>query len=462
MDYLSGMTAFARPHVDQVVHLLTRDGPQRIIAVTGPRQTGKTTIVGQALRALERKGVPGGYIAVDDPSGDRADPRHPGRGAFADRGHLRDAVPIRQIRDTEWLVQVWERSRMEAARNPGFILALDEIQIVKGWSGVVKGLWDRDRASGCPLRVIVTGSAPWAMLTGLNESLAGRFLPVPVQHWSLAEMMAAFDFSLEEYLFFGGYPGAAEHLGRTYGTWREDEWREYVQGAIVGPAIKRDIVSLARVDKPALMRHLVDLVPHYSGQILSYNKMLGQLQDAGNTTTLARYLDLLSDAGLVAGLSKYSRKPHLRRRSSPKLNVLNTAVMTASSGYTFKEANADRSYWGRIVESTVGAHLYNTCPPGMSLHYWRDKGNEVDFVLSRGPHLLGIEVKSGKGRAPPGSAKGTEAFMRRFPGARSVFVVASGHSAEVDRPARVPLHKFLAEPAPYWLERRWESSYRER
>lgn len=423
------MTQFERPHVEAVCRLLAHSSPHWLVtAVTGPRRTGKTTIIRQAL---ERAGMPNRYVPLDRPF-DAAAPRQRLDGPLDDR---RMAQPSLHAPDASLLIRLWADARREATRTEGgFVLALDEVQHVKGWSRIVKGLWDEDRMTECPLRVIVAGSAPWAMLVGLNESMLGRFFPVQVRHWSLPEMARAFNFSIDEYLFFGGYPEAA--------AFRYDltKWRHYIQGAVVGPAIERDIVALTPVQKPSLMRRLLDLVPHYSGQILSYNKMLGQLQDAGNTTTLARYLDLLSDAGLVAGLLKYSAKPYLGKSSSPKLNVLNTAVMTASSGYTFDEAKADRTFWGRIVETAVGAHLHNTLKTSTKLHYWRDdRGREVDFVLSRGPRLLAIEVKSGQ-RIP--AVTGLEEFRKRFPRARTLLVGGDG----------VPLHEFLSAPANYWLD----------
>ncbi len=408
------MRQYERPLVAHLTELLTAEQSALIVAVTGPRQTGKTTLVDQALR---RTGIHHWLIAVDDP--DANDVRF---------GRAGD-VPGR-----EWLVNIWEHARREArARESGFILALDEVQHIRNWSGLVKGLWDRDRAEACPLRVVVLGSAPWDMMTGLYESLTGRFRPVHVRQWSFREIASAFDFTLDEYVFFGGYPAVAQVRGDL------DAWRAYVLDAIVQPTISKDILSLARVDKPALLRQLMKLVQDYSGQILSFNKMLGQLQDAGNATTLARYLHLLEDAGLAAGLSKYSGRSHLRRAAPPKLNVLDTAVMTAHLGYSLDEATQDRSLWGRIVESAVGAHLHNTLPPAAKLHYWRHDNHEVDFVLTRGPRVLGIEVKSG---ARSGATRGLDEFRTRFLGARTLLVGGGG----------VPLNEFLWEPAAHWLD----------
>lgn len=400
----------------------------RIAAITGPRQTGKTTIALQARKRLEASGRPCWYVPLDDPTPDES--LAPG---LLDGV---DAVPAGGTRDERWLVEIWESARRAAARTDrGLVLVLDEIQNIPRWSNVVKGLWDGDRRAERPLRLVILGSAPWHMLTGLNESLAGRFTALPASHWSLREMACAFDLTVEEYVFFGGYPGALTAMPEPE---RLAAWQDHIARAIIGPAVERDIVGLTRVTKPALMRRLMDLATQYSGQLMSYNKLLGQLQDAGNTTTLARYLDLLSDAGLVTGLSRYTPAPHLGRGSSPKLNVLNTALMTAPSGYTVEEARADRSYWGRLVESAVGAHLHNTRATATRLHFWRDPPHEVDFVIARGPHLLGIEVKSGKS----GAASGLDAFADRFPDARTVVVGTGG----------IPLNEFLSLGTEEWLD----------
>ena len=211
-------------------------------------------------------------------------------------------------RDTRWIVRQWEEARRTAERfGRGAVLVFDEIQKIDRWSEAVKGLWDADRARECPLHVVILGSAPMSMQAGLSESLAGRFERIPVTHWSFAEMSAAFGVSLPEYLYFGGYPRGAA-LRRD-----PDQWRDYVLRSIVEPHLERDLLSMTRVDKPALLKRLFELGVEWSGQILAYNKMLGQLQDAGNTTTLARYLDLLAASGLLAGLQKYAGRAHRRR-----------------------------------------------------------------------------------------------------------------------------------------------------
>ena len=398
--------------------------PSRIIALFGPRQTGKTTIVQQALRQIDRKSC---HLAVDQP--DTA-----GLGDHYGRPEHETYTIPGTPRDAEWLIRHWENARYQAERNDrGYVLVVDEIQKIPRWSEVVKGLWDADRIKNRTLHVVILGSAPLLMQSGLSESLAGRFEPVFVSHWSFDEMARAFDFDLPMYHYFGGYPDSAP-LVRT-----PQRWRDYVLHALVSPNIERDILAMQRVDKPALLKQLFALGTAYSGQILSYNKMLGQLRDAGNTTTLARYLDLLSGVGLLAGLQNFARRPHRRRASIPKLIALNTALMTAGSGYSFDEALADRTFWGRIVESAVGAHLFNTATPDIGLYYWRESPYEVDYVLQRGPRIIAIEVKSGRKRRP---LQGMESFKERFSPQRSLLVGVDG----------IPLNEFLTVPTHFWFD----------
>ena len=402
---------------------LLEASPKFMIAIFGPRQTGKTTIVRQAL---VRTNIPGRLLPIDSREQIGPEP-----------SPYVDSWPpvIPPAGSKEWLVRHWRAARAEAElTGRGFVLVLDEIQKLPDWSETVKGLWDADRARDCPLRVVLLGSAPLLLQSGLNESLMGRFLPLPVTHWTYEEMSQGFGFSLDEYLYFGGYPGPAHIRGNS------KLWKGYMAESIVAPGIDRDLLAMTRVDKPALLRRLVDAAFNYSGQIVSYNKLLGQLQDAGNTTTLARYLDLLSRVGLVAGLSKYSGAHISSRASSPKLNVLNTSLMTAGSTYAFDEARNDRTFWGRIVESAVGAHLVNTATPGIDVHYWRDGNAEVDFVLRGGPRVVGIEVKSG---GTLRHARGMDEFRAKNAVDHCLVVGGGG----------VPLDEFLSEPAEHWLRR---------
>lgn len=422
------MFPYQRTQVPTLLERLRQEPPQWITALFGPRQSGKTTIVSQALiefrRSANREAL---YRATDAAE-------EPGRGGEA-------TVPRGspgQRPGAEWIIENWNEARALAERDGGSVLVLDEIQRIDQWSTVVKGLWDADRGLARRPQVVLLGSAPPVIQSGLTESLVGRFRPLRVGHWSLREMTEAFGFDLNRYLFFGGYPGVAS-LAVAGG---EDDWREAVLDGCLRPTIERDILAVTRVDKPALMKRLFEMSAHYSGQIVSFTKLLGHLQQAGNTTTLARYLDLLEEVGVAAGLTGYATEP-LRRRSTPKLLVLNPALMTAVSRYDFREALADGSFWGRVVESAVGAHLYQSRRPGTRLHYWRRNGAEVDFVLERGPHLLAIEVKSGVFKA---TYSGLGAFRRKFPRARPLVVGEGG----------VPIIEFLSEPAERWLAEPWD------
>lgn len=399
--------------------------PTFMIVVSGPRQVGKSTMVRRVL-----DDYPSTFVAVDQPQDELAPFANPQLGISISR-----AIPG-EAPTAEWLIQHWAQARAKAKSLPEgqcFILAIDEIQKIRRWSEVVKGLWDADRAADLNLHVVLLGSSPWLMQKGLTESLAGRYELIRMSHWSYAETQEAFDFSLDEYLYFGGYPGSARLIRE------ESRWRAYIRGALIHPNIEKDILQMTRVDKPALLKNLFELGCNYSGQIISYTKLMGQLQDAGNTVTLAHYLDLLSQAGLLSGLSKYAGEQHRQRSSSPKLNALNTALVSALSGYSFAEARADRSHWGRLVESAVGAHLCNTASDNCQVQYWRESPSEVDFVLNDGRKLLAIEVKSGNTYAAP---KGLSVFAGKYQQARQLIVGEGG----------IPLAEFLAYPARHWLE----------
>lgn len=391
---------FQRPQAAVLAKRLAE--PRRFVqVVAGPRQVGKSTLVQQVTDDLD---VPVRYASADEPT----------------------------LRGTDWIGQQWEAARLEADK-PGALLVLDEIQKIPGWSESVKRLWDEDTRAKRPLKVVLLGSAPLLITQGLTESLAGRFETLHMPHWSFAEMRDAFGWSLDEYLFYGGYPGAAPLIEEPA------RWSRYVADSLIETSISRDVLLLTRVDKPALLRRLFDLACRYSGQVLSYNKMLGQLQDAGNTTTLAHYLELLAGAGMVRGLPKYVGDAARSRGSSPKLQVLNTALMSATSGLTLAEARADHEHWGRLVESTVGAHLANAEAGGTcEVFYWRDRNHEVDFVVKAGRRLTAIEVKSG--RAPQAHA-GTSAFAESFKVHRALLVGGNG----------VSISDFLLRPVSHWI-----------
>ena len=223
-------------------------------------------------------------------------------------------------------------------------------------------------------------------------------------------------------------------------------WAAYVRDSLIETTISRDVLLISRVDKPALLRGLFELGCRYSGQVLSYTKMLGQLHDAGNTTTLAHYLELLAGAGMLTGLQKFSDAAVRRRGSSPKLQVLNNALMTAQAGKRPQEMRKDRELWGRLVESVVGAHLAaaaSSADPAaasgpLELFYWRERNREVDFVVKHGESLAAIEVKSGRRRE---GLSGLAAFIDAHPGARPLLVGGDG----------IGLEEFLLLPVEEWV-----------
>jgi uncharacterized protein len=379
--------------------------PRRFLqVVAGARQVGKTTMVEQVLARLE---VPCVFVSADEPA----------------------------TRDAAWLAAQWERARLMSSESGkrGAVLALDEIQKIHGWSETVKRLWDEDTRARRSLQVVLLGSSPLLVKRGLTESLAGRFEVLHLPHWSLAELRAAFGFTLDRYLYFGGYPGAAPLVENP------ERWRRYLLDSLIETTISREVLLMTRVDKPALLRRLFDLGCRYSGQVLSYTKMLGQLHDAGNATTLAHYLELLAGAGMLTGLPKYSGKAVRQRGSSPKLQVLNTALITALSGLSRDEMRTDREFWGRLTESAVGAHLVNAAACGVcEVFYWRERNRELDFVVRAGRTLVAIEVKSGR---PPDALPGLAAFAQAFNPKRTLLVGGDG----------IPLEDFLLKPVEHWL-----------
>ena len=390
---------FIRPQLDTLNARL--QVPSRFLQVlAGPRQVGKTTLARQAMAAFAGASH---YASADLP-----------------------AAP-----DAGWIEQQWRVARMLAATAPA-LLVLDEVHKVPRWSEVVKMLWDEDGIAAHPLHVVLLGSSQFLMQQGLGESLAGRFELIRLPHWSFAEMREAFGWEVDRFVFFGGYPGAA--------VLADDEfrWKSYVLDAIIEPTLSRDVLQLARIDKPALLRRLFVLGCAYSGQILSYQKMIGQLQDAGNTTTQAHYLELLGAAWLLTGLDKIAGDTARSRAGSPKLQVLNTALLAAQRTESFAAARQDGELWGRLVESAVGAHLLNTAAPGMNVSYWRERNHEVDFVIAYGGKLIGVEVKSGRNK---GALAGLERFTQSFNAQPGLMVGTGG----------IPLATFLEQPAHAWM-----------
>ena len=326
----------------------------------GPRQVGKTTVIKQVVNDLK---IPYQIYSAD-------------------------SIPATQ---TSWISDCWNTARvqMRVENLPEFILIIDEVQKIKNWSEVVKKEWDADTFNDINMKVVLLGSSRVLLEKGLSDSMMGRFEEIRMTHWSYPEMRDAFGISLEQYLYFGGYPGAVFLIED------EERWAQYINGAIIDATINKDILYDSPISKPALLRQTFELGTAYSGEIVSLTKMVGALQDAGNTTTLAGYLNLLGDSGLLTGLQKFAMDKSRQRASAPKFQVYNNALKTVYNDLTFKEAILNRKEWGRIFESAIGAHIVSNAFTGnYEVFYWREKDKEVDYILKKKNRIVAIEVKS--------------------------------------------------------------------
>ncbi len=350
---------FQRAYLEKLITRMNE--PRQFIQVLmGPRQVGKTTLIEQLTTQI-------GYPYIFESA---------------------DAVPAS---DQTWISALWEKARLlnSNAESQDFLLVIDEIQKIDNWSEIVKKLWDEDTKNKLRLKVILLGSSRLLLQQGLTESLAGRFESTYVAHWSFSEMEEAFGFTAEQYVWFGAYPGSVSLIND------EERWKNYVNNALIETSISKDILMLTRIDKPALMKRLFELGCLYSGQILSYTKVMGQLQDAGNTTTLSNYLDLLDTAGLLAGIEKYAADVIRKRSSSPKFQVHNNALISAQRIEYFDEILKNKEEWGRMVESSIGSHLVNSgLTHNFKVYYWRHRNEELDFVLEKRGKVIGLEVKT--------------------------------------------------------------------
>lgn len=347
-----------------------------IQVVMGPRQVGKSTVVKQVLDDLT---IPYQLYTADN-------------------------VPAT---NTAWISNCWAAVRSWKENNglDSVVLVIDEIQKITNWSDVVKKEWDTDTFYNCNIKVLLLGSSRVMLEKGLSESLAGRFEEIRMSHWSFKEMKECFGFSLDKYLFYGGYPGAAKLIEHS------DRYEQYIQSAIIEATINKDILMDTPIGKPALLKQTFELAAAYSGNLLSLTKMLGALQDAGNTSTLAGYINLLDESGLLCGLQKYSVDMSRRKASIPKFQVYNNALKMVYTPTTFEQSIMDRKLWGHIVESAIGSYLISQAfIHRFEVFYWREKNNEVDFILRKKGVLVAIEVKSNSEKHTTGLDKFNEMF----------------------------------------------------
>ena len=368
--------------------------PRKFIQVlAGPRQVGKSTLITQVLRSIS---IPHSIEVADG-----VDPN-----------------------DSDWIHRVWEEARvtMEIRKEREYLLVIDEIQKINNWSEIVKREWDEDTRKNINLKVVILGSSRLLLKKGLTESLAGRFELIRLGHWSYKEMNDAFGMTLDQYIYFGGYPGPASLIGD------EKRWKKYIKDSLVAPAIEKDVIMTSNIYKPALMKQLFELGCSYSAEILSLTKLMGQLQDAGNVTTLASYLTILDECALLTGLQKFSIDEARKRNSLPKYQVYNNALLTAYKGHSFIVDRTDSKIWGRWVESAIGTHLLSMADElDYKVYYWRESsrdknGNlEVDFIIYNDGEITAIEVKSGR----RSTNSGLPAFVKQFH-PKKAFVVGTG------------------------------------
>ncbi len=382
--------------------------PNLLQAVVGPRQVGKTTL---ALQIFDRWSGTKVFESADSPDSPSSD----------------------------WIRAQWERARQELSgkKRPG-LLILDEIQKIPRWSGVVKALFDEDRRKSIPLRVMLLGSSALLVQKGLTESLAGRFELHRHSQWSYEESRQCFGVSIDEYLYFGGYPGAS--------AMRQDEarWRNFFRDSLIETVLSKDVLLMATVTKPALLRQAFGLAAASPAQIISYQKMMGSLQDAGNTTTIATYFGLLSKAFLMVNLERYSGAAIRQRGSIPKIVLLDNGLVSAMSGLDFKSARKDPIHWGRCIENIVGARLYYFAEQsGAQVFYWRDRQYEVDYILKTGKKVIGIEVKTNANKARASFGE----FERKIKPQKVVTISYLQNAKEDGNSGLIGLEDFLMDPA---------------
>ncbi|MBQ7420124.1 MAG: ATP-binding protein [Prevotella sp.] len=378
---------YRRQHFAEVLERMNE--PRRFIQVlAGPRQVGKSTLMDQVLAECQLPHYLYNADGIDE-------------------------------NDTDWIRRIWDsvRAQMDIKQQKEAVLIIDEVHKIKHWSEIVKREWDADTRTHRQLKVFLLGSSRLMLRKGLKESLAGRFELIRLGHWTLREMEDAFGWTLDEWVYYGGYPGSAPLIKDMR------RWRNYVKESLVTPAIDKDVILTSNIYKPALMKQLFVLGCSYSAELLSLTKALGQLQDAGNVTTLSSYLDILDQCNLLTGLQKYANDTARRYQSVPKFQVYNNALLTAYKGRGFDKDRIDTQVWGRWVESAVGTYLLGEAEEvGYKLYYWRERSDEVDYVIVRQGEVIALEVKSGR----RGMNSGLPKFCDNYHPKRSLVIGTDG------------------------------------
>lgn len=382
---------YVRHHFNEVLKRVNEDR-DKIQVIVGPRQVGKSTLIEQVLEAIEFPYTLAKADGVDS-------------------------------EDFGWVHRTWEsvRGLMKVNNEKSHLLVIDEIQKISRWSEAIKAEWDWDTHNHVNIKLVLLGSSRLMLQAGLKESLAGRFELIRMGHWTFTEMSEAFGFTLDDYIYFGGYPGAAKLIAD------EKRWKRYIKDSIAAPAIEKDVLQISRVYKPALLKQLFELGCKYSSEILSLTKVAGQLQDEGNVTTLSSYLDLLDQCQLISGLQKYANDEARKYNSVPKFQVYNNALLSASKKETFRTTRIDAELWGRWTESAIGAHLLSQAEEeDLKIFYWRERDDEVDFIVQSDDSCIALEVKSGK----RGMNRGLPLFTEKFKPTHSYIIGTGGIPTE--------------------------------
>ncbi|MCQ2974106.1 MAG: AAA family ATPase [Bacteroidales bacterium] len=359
-----------------------------IQVIVGPRQIGKSTLIKQVVDNIS---IP---------------------------HYLYNADTV-DFNNNQWISETWEsaRVRMKYEKVNEVILVFDEIQKLKNWSEFVKREWDFDTLNEINIKVVLLGSSRLLLKHGLTESLAGRFELIRMGHWSYTEMNEAFGYSLDEWIYWGGYPAST--------IFKDDirRWRKYVKDSLIAPAIEKDVILTSNIYKPALMKQLFEIGCSYSSEIVSLTKILGQMTDAGNVTTLYSYLEILNQCNLLCGINKFANDVSRKYQSIPKWITYNNALLTAYKGIDFKTDRFDTKNWGRWVESAVGAYIISQAEDeDIKVYYWRERDEVVDFILQYHADIVAIEVKSGR----RGMNKGLPNFSKKFNPKRAIIVGTNG------------------------------------
>lgn len=352
----------------EILNQRMKEAKPLIQIIQGPRQVGKTTLLQQFFDLNNKK------------------------------------TPIHFVSGDEIVSPTWIKEQWQLASDSKKILIIDEVQKIPNWSETIKKLWDSDKTKKKYLKCILTGSSSLNLQKGMSESLTGRFELVNIYHWNYKQSYQLSGISLDNYLKFGGYPGSYKFIKN------QKRWVNYLTNSIVETVIGKDILMLAQVKSPALFKQSFYLLSSYPAQVISYNKLLGQLQDKGNIDLVKYYIELFEGAFLLKTIQKFSYNEHRKKTSSPKIIMLAPALSTFH-----RINNLKLEDYGRIFESIVGAELIKN---DLNPTYWAEGDYEVDFIVEYKNRIIAIEVKSGRTK----KTASLDVFLKKYPTANIIFI----------------------------------------